>query len=121
MESAVHLGQQTQVTLYVERRGERTQAFPLWIVRVDGHAYLRALSGTGSWWYRRVSATPAQLWCAEGIVRARFEPVGDTALLDRIDTAYEQKYGLGWPGPVGFITAPEARRATLRVVTVPGT
>ncbi|WP_314614278.1 DUF2255 family protein [Streptomyces stackebrandtii] len=116
MEPAVHLGHQTQVTLYVEGTGEQTRTFELWIVRVDDHAYLRALSGIDSWWYQQVTMTTAQLWCAEGIVRARFEPVEETALLDRIDTAYEDKYGLGWPGPVGFITAPEARGATLRVV-----
>jgi hypothetical protein len=117
VEPAIDLGHQTQVTLYVEGTGERTRTFDLWIVRVDDHAYLRALSGVGSWWYQQVTTATAQLWCTEGILRARFEPVEDTALLDRIDTAYEEKYGLGWPGPVGFITAPEAREATLRVVT----
>ncbi|MEU9558539.1 DUF2255 family protein [Streptomyces fumanus] len=116
MEPVVHLGHQTQVTLYVARAGERPRTCPLWIVRVDDHACLRALSGTGSWWYRQITTAPAQLWCAEGIVRARFDPVRDPVVLDRIDSAYEEKYGLGWPGPVGFITAPAARRATLRVV-----
>jgi hypothetical protein len=68
-----------------------------------------------------VSGADAQLWCEDGILDARFDPVDDPALLDRIDAAYEAKYGLGWPGPVGFITAAGARSATLRVVTAPGT
>lgn len=116
MEPAVHLAHQPQVTLYVEGVGERVRTLELWIVRVDDHAYLRALSGIGTRWYQQIATATAQLWWPEGIVRARFEPVEDTAMLDRIDTAYEEKYGLGWPGPVGFIIAPAAREATLRVV-----
>ncbi|MDN3270386.1 DUF2255 family protein [Streptomyces sp. MA15] len=121
MEPAVHLGHQMQVALHVEGANGEPRTCELWIVEVSGAAYLRALSGVGSWWYRQVTRTAAQLWYDEGVVEARFEPVGDPVLLDRIDAAYEQKYGLGWPGPVGFITAPEARRATLRVITGPST
>jgi hypothetical protein len=95
----------------------------LWIVSVDDDVYVRALSGVRTWWYRQVadSSALAQVWCADGMVQARFEPVPDLRLLERIDAAYAEKYGLGWPGPVGFITAPVARAATLRVVRAAGT
>ncbi|MFJ9036694.1 DUF2255 family protein [Streptomyces sp. NPDC102406] len=122
MEQSCRLGQQTQVTLHVtvprdDKRDSRT--CELWIVRVSDGVYVRALHGPRSWWYRQVLTTPAQLWCVEGIVDVRFEPVEDPALLDLIDSAYEEKYGLGWPGPVGFITTADARAATLRVIPTP--
>lgn len=119
MEHTVHLGHQDQVTLHVAVVGAGRGICELWIVSVDDEAYVRALSGVRSWWYRKATATGGQLWCEEGIVDARFEPVGDPGLLDRIDAAYGEKHGLGWPGPVGFITASVARAATLRVVAVP--
>ncbi|MER6345281.1 DUF2255 family protein [Streptomyces sp. NPDC001595] len=118
MEPAFHLGDQTQVTLHVKVASEEPRTWELWIVQVDGDAYLRSLTGVGSRWYRQATASRAQLWCDDGIVEARFEPVDDPVLLDRIDTAYTDKYGIGWPGPVGFITASRARTATLRVVVL---
>ncbi|WP_189701731.1 DUF2255 family protein, partial [Streptomyces chromofuscus] len=93
----------------------------LWIVSVDHDVYVRALSGVRTWWYRQVAGSSAQVWCADGMVQAHFDPVRDLRLLERIDAAYVEKYGLGWPGPVGFITAPVARAATLRVVRAPET
>ncbi|MEU9352473.1 DUF2255 family protein [Streptomyces griseoloalbus] len=116
MERSVRLGRHTQVTLRVTTAQDTERTCELWIVSVDDDVYVRALSGVRAWWYRRVAGSTAQVRCADGIVQASFEPVPDPGLLERIDAAYEEKYGLGWPGPVGFLTAPAARAATLRVV-----
>ncbi|MFI6036040.1 DUF2255 family protein [Streptomyces sp. NPDC051315] len=118
---AVRLRQHTQVTLLVTAEDDTERACELWIVGVDDDVYVRALSGVRSWWYRQVVGSFAQVWCADGMVKARFEPVPDLCLLERIDAAFVERYGLGWPGPVGFMTAPVARAATLRVVGTPET
>ncbi|MGW2447874.1 DUF2255 family protein [Streptomyces sp. NPDC001675] len=120
MEHTFHLGHQMQVTLHIPSTSARPRSCELWIVSVDEAAYVRALSGVRSAWYRQATADGAQLWCEEGIVDVCFEPVKDSAVLERIDAAYREKYGLGWPGPVEFITAPQARAGTLRVAAVPG-
>lgn len=119
MERSVRLGRHMQVTLRVTTAQDTDRTCELWIVSVDDDVYVRALSGVRTWWHRQVAGSSAQVWCADGIVQAHFEPVPDLPLLERIDAAYAQKYGLGWPGPVGFITAPVARAATLRVVSAP--
>lgn len=119
MERSVRLGRHMQVTLRVTTAQETDHTCELWIVSVDDDVYVRALSGVGTWWYRQAAGASAQLWCADGVVQAYFEPVPDLRLLERIDAAYGERYGLGWPGPVGFITAPVARAATLRVVRAP--
>ena len=104
MDAAIHLGHQTQVTPYVDGADGRARTVTLWIVRVDGDAYVRSLRGVGTAWYRGATTSAAQLWCLEGIVRVRFSPVADPAVLDRLDDAYREKYGLGWPGPAARAT-----------------
>lgn len=123
VERSVRLGRHTQVTLRMTTVQDTERICALWIVSVDDDVYVRALSGVRTWWYRQVAApsAAAQVWCADGMVHARFEPVPDLRLPERIDAACAEKYGLGWPGPVGFITAPVARAATLRVVRAAGT
>lgn len=77
VERSVRLGRHMQVTLRVTTAQDTDRTCELWIVSVDDDVYVRALSGVRTWWHRQVAGSSAQVWCADGIVQAHFEPVPD--------------------------------------------
>lgn len=65
----------------------------IWSVVVDGRVFIRAWNGTAGRWYRAAIAQRAGRIAAAGAEHdVTFAPVTDTALGDRIDAAYQQKY-----------------------------
>ncbi|MFF9563542.1 DUF2255 family protein [Leifsonia sp. NPDC014704] len=86
----------------------------IWSVVVDDGVYVRAYNGTGSRWYQSALAQRAGRITADGIQKdVAFTPIDDTALNDRIDSAYEAKYGSS-PYYPPMVTA-KTRAATVRV------
>lgn len=86
----------------------------IWSVVVDDGVYVRAYNGTDSRWYRSAREQGAGRIAAGGIQKdVSFAPVDDTALNDRIDGAYEAKYGSS-PYYPPMVTA-KTRAATIRV------
>lgn len=94
----------------------RWSARPIWVVVMDGVAFVRSAFGHRSGWYRRVLAGAATEIELDGTtVPVRLAPVDEPALVERVSRAYRAKYGLSWPGPVLTITGPEARCTTMRL------
>ncbi|MFI8101180.1 DUF2255 family protein [Streptomyces sp. NPDC086023] len=94
----------------------RWSARPVWLVLVDGHAYVRSAFGRRSAWYRRVldgAAVRVEADGAQGPVTLR--PVTDPGLVRRVSDAYRDKYGLGWPGPVESMNLPGTAATTMRL------
>jgi hypothetical protein len=86
----------------------------IWSVVVDGDLYVRAYNGQNSRWYQAARRQKAGRITAAGMAReVTFEPVGDAALHDRIDEAYQAKYA-GSPYLPPMI-GERARAATVRV------
>lgn len=86
----------------------------IWSVVVDDAVYVRAYNGTASRWYRSATAQRAGRITAGGIERdVSFTAVDDSALNDRIDAAYEAKYGTSAYFPP-MVTA-KTRAASVRV------
>ena len=86
----------------------------IWSVVVDGGVYVRAYNGTESRWYRSARTQRAGRVSAAGIEKdVAFTPSADDALNDRVDAAYEAKYGTS-PYYPPMVTA-KTRAATVRV------
>ena len=86
----------------------------IWSVVVDDDVYVRAYNGTASRWYQSARAQEAGRITAGGVEKdVRFAFVEDDALNDRIDAAYEAKYGTS-PYYPPMVTA-KTRAATVRV------
>ncbi|WP_435282019.1 DUF2255 family protein [Streptomyces koelreuteriae] len=106
----------TEIVLWVRHASGRWSARTLWVVVVDGEAYVRSAFGRRGAWYRRV-LRHAETEVAVGGVRlpVRLLPVGDPELVRRVSDAYRDKYGLVWPGPVESMNGPEAAATTMRL------
>ncbi|MGE7386225.1 DUF2255 family protein [Streptomyces sp. NPDC004126] len=103
-----------EIILWTRHADGRWSARPLWMVLVDGRAYVRSAFGRRSAWYRRVLArADVRIEAASGQLPVALRPVGDAGLVQRVSDAYQAKYGLCWPGPVASINGPEAAATTL--------
>ncbi|MER7505499.1 DUF2255 family protein [Nonomuraea pusilla] len=110
------LAEAEEIVMRVRHADGRWSARPIWVVVIDGVAYVRSAFGHRSGWYRRVLAgaeTEVELDGSAAPVRP--VPVDEPALVERVSGGYRAKYGLSWPGPVQTITAPEAAGTTMRL------
>jgi hypothetical protein len=98
------------------RRDGSWSSRPIWVVVVDGEAYVRSYLGMRGAWYRRVRVDGrAEITMDGQTVAVGLEPVADEALESRISEAYRAKYGSRWPGPTEAMVGAEAVDTTLRV------
>jgi hypothetical protein len=98
------------------REDGATYGTPTWIwsVAVGDDLFVRAYSGTASRWHQAAMRQRAGRITAAGLTRdVAFEPV-DGPVQDRIDDAYQAKYG-GSPY-LAAMTGARARAATVRIV-----
>ncbi|MEU9715058.1 DUF2255 family protein [Streptomyces sp. NPDC047976] len=103
-----------EIVLWTRHEDGRWSARPLWMVLVDGRAYVRSAFGRRSAWYRRVlGRADVRIETASGRLPVALRPVGDSGLVRRVSEAYRAKYGLCWPGPVASVNGPEAAATTL--------
>ncbi|WP_433256098.1 DUF2255 family protein [Streptosporangium sp. CA-135522] len=106
----------TEIVMRVRHADGRWSARPIWVVEIDGEAYVRSAFGTRSFWYRRVLKSADTEVEIDGAVQsARLEPVNDPELVQRVSGAYRAKYGLAWPGPVESMNAHEVAATTMRL------
>jgi hypothetical protein len=86
---------------------------PIWVVVVDGEAYVRSYRGERGAWYRRaVREGRVEL---EGIA-ARVERESDPALNQRVSDGFRAKYGSRSPSSTDAMVTPEVVATTLRLV-----
>lgn len=86
----------------------------IWSVVVDDAVYVRAYNGTNSRWYQSARSQGAGRITAGGIEKdVVFTPIDDPELNDRIDAAYEAKYGTSPYYPP--MVTDKTRAATVRV------
>jgi hypothetical protein len=89
---------------------------PIWIVVVDGDAYVRSYRGEAGAWYRRVRrGVAAQLGVDGNTLDVRFEPVERGPIDARVSDAYDHKYGARMPGPTQAMLTDEVIATTLHV------
>ncbi|WP_329191678.1 MULTISPECIES: DUF2255 family protein [unclassified Streptomyces] len=110
----------TEIVLWVRGGGGRWSGRTVWVVVVDGEAYVRSAFGRRSAWYRRVlRRADTEVEVVAGVrLGVVLRPVAEPALVERVSAAYRAKYGLYWPGPVESMNGEEAAAATLRLTDV---
>ncbi|GAB3754208.1 DUF2255 family protein [Zhihengliuella somnathii] len=90
----------------------------IWSVVVDDRLFVRAWNGTRGKWYRSAIAQRAGKITAAGDEHlVTFTPVDDTALNDRIDAAYQDKYAGSPYLPPMVAAGPKA--ATVEITRLP--
>ena len=88
----------------------------IWVVTVDGEAFVRSVRGEKGRWYREVSANPGaalQVWDRRIPVRA--VPAVDETTVGAVSQAYRDKYGRASPGSTRAMLQPETLPTTLKL------
>jgi hypothetical protein len=110
------LDRSDEVEMRTPRRDGSMSSRPIWVVVVDGDAYIRSYLGEAGAWYRRARADGrATIAVGETTVPVAVEPVDDEEVNRRVSEAFRAKYGVRSPGPTEGIVNPEATRTTLRL------
>jgi len=100
------------------RRDGSTSSRPIWIVVVDGQAYVRSYRGPSGAWYRRALADGRAAIAVDGqTIDVAAEPEHDEVLNGRISDAFVAKYGESSPGPTEAMVSPEIVGTTLRLTS----
>lgn len=95
--------------------GTLRRPVPIWVVRVGEGLYVRSYKGSDGAWWRAANAS-REGWIRAGGVEKEvaIEAEADPALNDRIDDAYNAKYGR-YPQYVAPMLTEEVRATTLRL------
>jgi hypothetical protein len=88
------------------------KTIPIWVVVVDGEAYVRSYRGESGRWYRRARESGRAVI---GGVPVTVAPIDDAALDERISAAFRAKYGKRSPGSTASMVTPEVVATTLRL------
>ena len=100
----------------MRRDGSLRSPVIVWVVRVGDALYTRSVNGADAAWFRGVQLRHrGQLVAGYATTDVDFVDGSDPVDDDRIDAAYQRKYGR-YAGPVKSITSPKARATTLKVV-----
>ncbi|MFC9125720.1 DUF2255 family protein [Streptomyces sp. NPDC057099] len=106
----------TEIVLWVRHANGRWSSRPVWVVVLDGKAYVRSAFGRRGAWYRRVLRhADMEVEAAGARLPVALQPADDPELVQRVSDAYRAKYGLSWPGPVESMNGPEAAATTMRL------
>ncbi|GGV11492.1 DUF2255 family protein [Streptomyces spectabilis] len=105
-----------EIVLWVRHEDGRWSGRAVWVVALDGDAYVRSAFGRRSAWYRRVLRGAETAVEAGGArVPVVLGAVADPEVVRRVSGAYRAKYGLSWPGPVESMNGPGAAATTMRL------
>lgn len=101
----------------LRRDGTLRDPVTMWVVRVDDHLFVRAVKGRAGSWFRGVLTCHAGHIRAGGIEKdALFVEETDSALNERIDAAYREKYRHYPKEYVDACVTPEAWAATIQLI-----
>ena len=108
-----------EIVLWVRHANGWWSTRAVWVVVLDGEAYVRSAFGRRSAWYRRVLRhADTEVEVAGVRLSVTLQPVDDPALVQRVSDGYRAKYGPSWPGPVESMNRHEAAATTMRLTNV---
>ncbi len=88
---------------------------PVWVVVVQGEAYVRSVNGEQGHWYRHLLAsTMGTIYTDERRIPIHATPVVDPAILEQVSDAYCRKY-TQYPQDVAWMIGTAAQLTTLRL------
>jgi len=100
----------------LRRDGTLRKPVIIWVVRVDGHIYVRAYKGRTSPWFRGAQTKHQGHIRAGGVEKdVTFVEESDPEVNRRVDAAYLAKYGR-YPQYVAPMVESAAKSATLELV-----
>jgi hypothetical protein len=110
------LDKSIEVEMRTPRRDGTISRRPIWVVVVDGDAYVRSYRGQRGAWYRRALADGrAAIGADARSIDVGVEHAGDEDVNRRVSGAFQSKYGARSPGPTETMVSPEVSRTTLRL------
>jgi hypothetical protein len=111
-----------EVEIRTPRRDGSTSRRPIWVVVVDGEAYVRSWKARRGAWYRRaLTDRRATLGLGDRAIDVGLEPAEDEALNRRVSEAFWAKYGARARRSTEEMVTPEVSRTTLRVTRMEST
>jgi len=90
----------------------------VWVVRVGDDLYVRSWRGRAGSWFRHIQQRPEAHIAAGGVARdvTLLDTSADEALNNKVDAAYQSKYGKYGAAYVPPMIAPQARATTRKLV-----
>jgi hypothetical protein len=105
--------------VHIETRrneGSPTHRTIVWVVVVDGEAFVRSVRGPKGRWYREISTnTDGALQVADRRISVRAAPATDGPTTEAVSDAIRSKYEREWPGPTAAMVRPDALPTTLKL------
>ena len=115
------LDRSVEVDMLTPRRDGSTSRRPIWVVVVDGDAYVRSYLGASGAWYRRALADgSAAIGTGGRTLEVDARPATDDELNRRVSDAFRAKYGRRSPGSTDAMVSPEVTATTLRLTRPAG-
>jgi hypothetical protein len=94
------LDESIEVDMATTRRDGSQSRRPIWVVVVDGNAYVRSYHGESDAWYRRARADgQARIGVHGRAIEVGVEPVSDEETNRKVSAAFCAKYSERSPGP----------------------
>jgi hypothetical protein len=110
------LDRSIEVEMLTPRRNGSISRRPIWVVVVEGEAYVRSYLGPRSAWYRRASVDrAAAIGLDDRTIEFGLEPISDEDLNRQVSEAYRAKYGASSPQSTESMVTPEVTGTTLRL------
>jgi hypothetical protein len=110
------LDERAEIDVRTPRRDGSASSRPIWVVVVDGTAYVRSYLGERGAWYRRARRDGRATIAAGGLTLAvALEPVSDPELNRRISDAFRAKYGARSPESTEAMVSEDVIATTLRL------
>ena len=104
-----------EVTIETARASGQPRRTVIWIVAVDGHAYVRSVRGRRGAWFRELTRRGAgALRVAARSVPVRAEAATDEATVEAVSAALVAKYGTG--ASTVSMLQPDTLPTTLRLL-----
>jgi hypothetical protein len=112
------LNESIEIDLLTPRRDGSISRRPIWVVVVDGDAYVRSyLAARGAWYQRVLVDGQATIAFDSRSIDVGLEPNKDPDLNRRVSDAFRAKYGERSPGSTEAMLSPEVSETTLRLTS----
>jgi hypothetical protein len=109
------LDESIEVEMRTPRSDGSISSRPIWVVVVEGDAYVRSYRGKQGAWYRRAAADgEAAIGIDDRTIEVGLEPVGDEDVNRKVSDAYRAKYGRRSPDSTEAMVTTEVIGTTLR-------
>jgi hypothetical protein len=113
------LDEEIEVDMLTPRGDGSVSIRPIWVVVVDGDAYVRSYKGaSGAWYQHALTDHRAAIGLDDQTFDVGFEPEHDDQLNERISTAFRQKYEERSPSATEAMVNAEVSATTLRLTQV---